>query len=72
MVSQLAEKLQSEPDDAQGWLRLVRAYAVLGRSQEAKQAATTAMKSVSASTDRERIASLAAELGIALEKENRP
>ena len=68
MVSRLAERLASEPDDAQGWLRLVRAYAVLGRQDEAKQAATTAMKSVSASTDRARIASLASELGIALEE----
>ena len=72
MVSRLAEKLTSEPDNAEGWLRLVRAYAVLGRRQEARQAATTAMKSVSASADRVRIASLAAELGIALEESNRP
>lgn len=68
MVSRLAERLASEPDDAEGWLRLVRAYAVLGRQDDAKQAATTAMKSVSASANRARIASLAAELGIALEE----
>ncbi len=72
MVSRLAEKLTSEPDDAEGWLRLVRAYAVLDRRQEARQAATTGMKSVSASADRARIASLANELGIALEESNRP
>ncbi|MDH3195900.1 MAG: c-type cytochrome biogenesis protein CcmI, partial [Hyphomicrobiales bacterium] len=68
MVSRLAERLASEPDDAEGWLRLVRSYVVLGRPEDAKQAATTAMKSVSASNDRARIASLAAELGIALEE----
>ena len=68
MVARLAEKLTSEPDDAEGWLRLVRAYAVLGRQDEAKQAVTTAMKSVSASADKARIAGLAAELGIALEE----
>ncbi len=68
MVSRLAERLASEPDDAEGWLRLVRSYAVLGRQEDAKQAATTAMKSVSASADRARIASLVAELGIALEE----
>ena len=72
MVSQLAERLTSEPDDTEGWLRLVRAYAVLDRRQEARQAATTGMKSVSASADRARIASLANELGIALEESNRP
>jgi cytochrome c-type biogenesis protein CcmH len=68
MVSRLAERLASEPDDADGWLRLVRSYVVLGRPEDARQAATTAMKSVSASNDRARIASLAAELGIALEE----
>jgi len=68
MVSRLAERLASEPDDAEGWLRLVRSYVVLGRPEDARQAATTAMKSVSASNDRARIASLAAELGIALEE----
>jgi cytochrome c-type biogenesis protein CcmH len=68
MVLRLAERLTSEPDDAEGWLRLVRAYAVLGRQDEARQAATTAMKSVSESADRARIAGLAAELGIALEE----
>jgi cytochrome c-type biogenesis protein CcmH len=66
MVSRLAERLTSEPDDAEGWLRLVRAYAVLGRQDDARQAATTALKSVSASADKARIASLAAELGIVL------
>ncbi|HSG94129.1 MAG TPA: c-type cytochrome biogenesis protein CcmI [Afifellaceae bacterium] len=67
MVSRLADRLASEPDDAEGWLRLVRAYAVLGRQAEAEKAATTGMKSVSESADRARIARLAAELGIALE-----
>jgi cytochrome c-type biogenesis protein CcmH len=68
MVSRLAERLASEPDDAEGWLRLVRAYAVLGRQDDAKAAAATAMKSVSASADRARIANMAADLGIALEE----
>ncbi len=30
MVAGLAERLRSQPDDAEGWVRLVRAYAVLG------------------------------------------
>jgi len=30
MVASLAAKLQANPDDADGWVRLVRAYAVLG------------------------------------------
>ena len=30
MVSGLAQRLQSNPDDPEGWVRLVRSYAVLG------------------------------------------
>jgi len=30
MVASLAAKLEANPDDADGWIRLVRAYAVLG------------------------------------------
>jgi cytochrome c-type biogenesis protein CcmH len=30
MVAGLAERLQAQPDDPEGWVRLVRAYAVLG------------------------------------------
>jgi len=30
MVAGLAERLQAKPDDPEGWVRLVRAYAVLG------------------------------------------
>ena len=30
MVSGLAERLQANPDDPEGWIRLVRSYAVLG------------------------------------------
>ena len=30
MVASLAAKLEAEPDDPEGWVRLVRSYAVLG------------------------------------------
>jgi cytochrome c-type biogenesis protein CcmH len=30
MVSSLAAKLQANPDDPDGWIKLVRAYSVLG------------------------------------------
>lgn len=38
MVDRLAERLQREPNDAEGWLRLARAYRILGRGMEARGA----------------------------------
>lgn len=34
MVAGLAERLKSQPDDPQGWVRLVRSYAVLGETEK--------------------------------------
>jgi len=38
MVERLADRLQREPGDVDGWLRLGRAYAVLGERQKALEA----------------------------------
>jgi cytochrome c-type biogenesis protein CcmH len=38
MVARLAERLAAEPGDFQGWLRLARAYGVLGEPAKAKAA----------------------------------
>lgn len=38
MVARLAERLKETPDDAEGWLRLARAYRVMGRTQDARGA----------------------------------
>lgn len=38
MVARLEKRLQENPDDVDGWLRLGRSYAVLGRLQDAKMA----------------------------------
>jgi len=38
MVARLAERLRETPDDAEGWLRLARAYRVLGRAADAREA----------------------------------
>jgi cytochrome c-type biogenesis protein CcmH len=38
MVSKLAAKLEANPDDADGWRRLARAYQVLGQNDKAKTA----------------------------------
>jgi cytochrome c-type biogenesis protein CcmH len=42
MVSNLAQKLENNPDNKQGWERLIRSYIVLGRTDDAKNALTRA------------------------------
>jgi cytochrome c-type biogenesis protein CcmH len=42
MVARLAQRLAANPDDPQGWVRLVRAYAVLGDAAHRDQALATA------------------------------
>ena len=46
MVDKLAQRLQSRPDDAEGWAMLGRSYRVLGRNEEAAQAYAKAEKLV--------------------------
>ena len=42
MVDGLDEKLKSNPQDIEGWLRLIRARTVLGDSEKASAALATA------------------------------
>jgi cytochrome c-type biogenesis protein CcmH len=42
MVEGLANRLAEKPDDPEGWVRLVRAYAVLGETDKLNSALTTA------------------------------
>jgi cytochrome c-type biogenesis protein CcmH len=44
MVAGLAARLKADPNDAAGWQRLIRAYAVLGQPADAKAALVTARK----------------------------
>jgi cytochrome c-type biogenesis protein CcmH len=44
MVAGLAQRLQANPDDPGGWVRLVRAYAVLGDGEK-RDAALKAARS---------------------------
>lgn len=44
MVAGLAARLKADPHDAAGWQRLIRAYAVLGDKDKAKDALETARK----------------------------
>jgi cytochrome c-type biogenesis protein CcmH len=52
MVSQLAERLAAEPNDAEGWARLVRSYMVLGRQDEARAALEDARSALSGAADK--------------------
>ncbi len=47
MVSNLAEKLEDDPDNKQGWERLIRSYIILGRSDDAEAALTSATRQFS-------------------------
>ncbi|MGH6922213.1 MAG: c-type cytochrome biogenesis protein CcmI [Propylenella sp.] len=64
MVSGLAARLEANPDDADGWLRLIRSYVVLGRIDAAAEAARAALAGVSDAAARERVAALIENLGV--------
>ena len=51
MVEMLAARLKADPHDALGWVRLMRAYTVLGETEKAKQALTDARKAFPDSKD---------------------
>jgi cytochrome c-type biogenesis protein CcmH len=51
MVAGLAARLKGHPDDAAGWQRLIRAYAVLGDKNRARAALADARKALAAHTD---------------------
>jgi cytochrome c-type biogenesis protein CcmH len=44
MVERLAGKMQDDPTNKDGWLRLERAYRVLGEVEKADEAAARAAK----------------------------
>ena len=48
MVEGLAARLKASPNDPAGWMRLIRAYSVLGDTAKAKEALATARKTVGA------------------------
>jgi cytochrome c-type biogenesis protein CcmH len=63
MVDGLAARLEGNPGDVEGWLRLMRAYKVLGEDRKAADAAAKA--SAANPAERARIAAAAEQLGIA-------
>lgn len=51
MVAGLAEKLQENPDDIDGWRRLIRSYTVLGDISQAHEAIVKARSALSSNTE---------------------
>ena len=68
MVSRLAERLEQEPDDPDGWVRLVRAYIVLERREDAVMAASKALENIEDSSSRTRIRERFSEMGLTPEE----
>jgi cytochrome c-type biogenesis protein CcmH len=65
MVERLAAKLAQNGDDAQGWLRLIRAYGVLHETDKAREALAQARKATvgDGATNRD-LDALAQEFGL--------
>jgi cytochrome c-type biogenesis protein CcmH len=54
MVARLAERLKADGSDVDGWLRLVRAYMVLGERDKAQAAAADARRALASDPDKVR------------------
>jgi cytochrome c-type biogenesis protein CcmH len=52
MVERLAERLKQETTDVEGWLRLLRAYMVLGEPDKARDAADDARRALASEPDK--------------------
>jgi cytochrome c-type biogenesis protein CcmH len=64
MVTQLAERLKANPDDVEGWLKLIRSYSVLGRAADAANAGRDALAGLRDDTSRQRVSELLASLRV--------
>jgi cytochrome c-type biogenesis protein CcmH len=65
MVERLAARLQRDGTDVDGWLRLVRAYAVLGERDRARSALGDARRALAAEPEKlQRLRELAKDLGL--------
>jgi cytochrome c-type biogenesis protein CcmH len=65
MVERLATKMAANPNDLDGWMRLMRAYKVLNEPEKAKDAMTAALAAFTADpSGTEKLKAAATELGI--------
>lgn len=68
MVESLAARLEENPDNFEGWMRIIRSYVVLDQRQKAEAALQTALKTFPADSDNGRqLLALARELSITAE-----
>lgn len=65
MVAGLDEKLRADPNDPDGWIRLMRSYQVLGKGDAARDALKRAMAALGSDSEAgRRVAAFAAEQGV--------
>ena len=65
MVAGLDEKLRQNPRDTEGWMRLVRSYVVLGKTDQAREALGRAIAVFGAGSDEaKKFTAFAASLGL--------
>ncbi|CDZ62624.1 Cytochrome c-type biogenesis protein CycH [Neorhizobium galegae bv. orientalis] len=64
MVESLAERLKQDPNNLEGWVRLVRSYSVLGDKSSAEEALKSGLKQFPSSGE---LVALANEMGITVE-----
>ena len=68
MVESLAAKLQENPDNFEGWMRIIRSYVVLDQRPKAEAALQTALKTFSADSENgKELLALARDLSISAE-----
>ncbi len=66
MVNRLATRLRSQPSDVNGWMMLIRSYAVLQRREQAEQAARDAVAALQSRPQAQEILRFAAQLGLVI------
>ncbi len=65
MVTRLAQRMAENGSDVDGWLRLIKAYSVLGERDKALAAASNARTALAGNTDSlRRLGELTKELGL--------
>lgn len=65
MVARLAERLKQDGSDVEAWLRLVRAYVVLGERDKASEAVSNARQALAKDPDKvRRIEDFAKSVGL--------